>query len=350
MSSIRRIAIVGAGLGGLAAAAALRQQGFEAEVYEQAPELGAFGAGINLSANAVKVFAALGLKERLSEVSYEPGGYAWKNWNDGSMTRILRLDHSPSRYGSNYYVTHRSDLHRVLCEALPAASIHLGKRCVGVELRAHSAALSFADGTSAEADIVIGADGIRSAVRKQVFGGEGCRYAGTMCWRTLVPAETFPEGFHDRNLNSWAGEVRDRFVISYFVRRGTHINILAVARQAEWTSESWSVPSTREDMMARFADVGPKLAQLLGSAQEVFKWGQFTGEPAAQWTRGRVVLLGDSAHAMLATWGQGACMAFEDGCILARWLAERRDDPEAALLQHRRAIALTPGSRALGAV
>ena len=334
MTAKQRIAIVGAGLGGLAAAIALRQQDFEADVYEQAPELGAFGAGINLSANAVKVFEAYGLKGRLHEVSFEPEGHAWRNWTSGIASRVLPLGQSVSRYGSNYYIMHRGDLHRLLCEAVPASCIHLSKRCVAVESRARSALVSFADGTSVEADVVIGADGIHSAVRRVLFGGVGARYAGTMCWRSLIPVASLPADIHDRCVNHWTGEGHNRFVISYFVRQGKYINILAVMQQPDWTSESWSVPSTREEMLASFQDVGPNLAKLLGSAKDVFKWGQFTGEPAAEWTRGRVTLLGDAAHAMLATWGQGACMAFEDGYILARWLARYRDDLAAGLARY----------------
>ncbi len=326
-----RVAIVGAGLGGLATAIACRQRGLEVALYEQAPEPGAFGAGINLSANAVKVLQALGLKDALHAVSHEPGGYAWRNWTDGSLSRILRLDGSLARYGANYYVTHRGDLHRLLQEALPASAIRLGKRCVAVETRGRVAGLGFADGTEAEADVVIGADGIHSAVRRHVFGGEGAHYAGTMCWRSLIPTDSFPKDFHDSNVNAWTGEARDRFVISYYVRQGRYINVLAVARQPDWDSESWSIPSTRAELLAAFHDVGPALGQLLGAAEGVTKWGQFMGAPTAQWTRGRVTLLGDSAHAMLATWGQGACMAFEDAWILAHWLEARADDPDAAL-------------------
>jgi salicylate hydroxylase len=334
MAAAKRIAVVGAGLGGLAVAAALHQRGFEVDVYEQAPALGAFGAGINLSANAVKVFQALGLKERLHQVSFEPAGLAFRDWRDGSFSRVVALDQSVERYGCNYYVMHRGDLHQLLCEAVPAGNIHLGKRCTGVELRGSSAGLSFADGSSAEADLVIGADGIRSAVRQHVFGGHGARYAGTMCWRSLIPAERFPQGFHNGYVNQWSGASRARFVISYFVRQGKYINILAVMKQPEWTSESWSVPSSREEMQASFSDVGPQVGQLLSQATEVFKWGQFSGERADEWTRGRVTLLGDAAHAMLATWGQGACMAFEDAYVLAQWLAQHREDPETALARY----------------
>lgn len=334
MGNAKRIAVVGAGLGGMASAIALRQQGFEVDVYEQAAELGAFGAGINLSANAVRVFDALGLKAKLHEVAFEPTGICWRSWIDGKPSRIVPLEQSQSRFGANYYITHRGDLHGVMCNAFPAEHIHLGKRCAAVEIRDGGVGITFADGSSAEADVLIGADGIHSAVRKQVFGGVGARYAGTMCWRSLIPAENLPADIHDTNVNQWTGVGYDRFVISYFVRQGRYINILCVMRQPEWKSESWSLPSSREEMLGSFGDAGPAILRVLEQAKEVYKWGQFTGEPAAEWTRGRLALLGDSAHAMLATWGQGACMAFEDGYVLAKWLAHHRDDPVTGLKQY----------------
>ena len=181
MGSARRIAIVGAGLGGLAAAIALRRQGFEVQVYEQAPELAEFGAGINLSPNSVKVFQALDLAEKLHAIGTEPIGLTWRDWGSDTIHNRLPFVDFEKRYGAKYYVTHRSDLHRLLSEALPQDIIHLGKRCAMAESRNGTAALSFADGTSAEADVVVGCDGIRSAVRASLFGGEGPHYAGTMC-------------------------------------------------------------------------------------------------------------------------------------------------------------------------
>ena len=155
-----------------------------------------------------------------------------------------------------------------------------------------------------------------------------------MCWRSLIPAEQLPADIHDKYVNQWTGTSYDKFVISYYVRQGRYINTLAVMRQADWTSESWSHPSSREEMFAAFHDVGPKVRRVLENAEDVYKWGQFTGEPAADWVRGRLALLGDSAHAMLATWGQGACMAFEDSWVLAKWLAHHRDDLRTGLRQY----------------
>jgi salicylate hydroxylase len=329
MGNARRIAIVGAGLGGLAAAIALRRQGFEVQVYEQAAELAEFGAGINISPNSVKFFQAVGLADKLHAISSEPVGLTWRDWDSGEIHNCLPFGDFEKRYGAKYYVVHRSDLHRLLSEAVPQSSIQLGKRCAKVESRNGSAGLTFTDGTSAEADVVIGCDGIRSAVRACMFGGEGPHYAGTMCWRALAPASALPKDYHDRYVNQWSGD--GGFVVSYYVRQGEFINFVCVRQQPGWTEQSWSVPSSVGEMLAAFPHAGDKLRRMMGEATSCSKWGQFTGEHAPQWTKDRVTLLGDSAHAMLATFGQGANMAFEDAYVLAEWLRASADDPDAAL-------------------
>ena len=329
MGTVRRVAIVGAGLGGLAAAIALRRQGFDVQVYEQAAELAEFGAGINISPNSVKFFQAVGLIDKLHAVSSEPVGLTWRDWDSGEIHNCLPFGDFEKRYGAKYYVVHRSDLHRLLSEAVPQTSIHLGKRCTGVESRDGSVGLSFSDGTSAEADVVVGCDGIRSAVRAGLFGGEGPHYAGTMCWRALAPTSALPADYHDRYVNQWSGD--GGFVVSYYVQQGKFINFVCVRQQPGWTEQSWSVPSSVDEMLAAFPRAGDKLRRMMGQATSCSKWGQFTGEHAPQWTKGRVTLLGDSAHAMLATFGQGANMAFEDAYVLAQWLRSSADDPDAAL-------------------
>ena len=329
MGKVRRIAIVGAGLGGLAAAIALRRQGFEVQVYEQAPELAEFGAGINISPNSVKFFHAVGLAEKLNAISSEPIGLTWRDWGSGEIYNCLPFDDFEKRYGAKYYVVHRSDLHRLLSEAVPQASIQLGKRCTLVESRNGSVGLSFKNGTSAEADVVVGCDGIRSAVRACLFGGEGPHYAGTMCWRALAPSSALPKDYHDRYVNQWSGD--GGFVISYYIRQNRFINFVCVRQHPGWTEQSWSVPSSVDEMLAAFPHAGEKLRRMMGEATSCSKWGQFTGEHAPQWTKDRVTLLGNSAHAMLATFGQGANMAFEDAYVLAQWLRANAGDPHTAL-------------------
>ena len=264
MGKVRRIAIVGAGLGGLATAIALRRQGFEAQVYEQASELAEFGAGINISPDSVRFFDAVGLAEKLHAVASEPAGLSWRDWSENEIRYSLPFGDFKRRYGAEYYVVHRSDLHRFLSEAVPQASIHLGKRCAKVESCNGVAGISFVDGTSAEADVVVGCDGIRSTVRACVFGGEGPHYAGTMCWRALAPSDALPKDYHDRDVNQWSGE--GGFVISYYVRQGSFINFVAVRQQPGWTEPSWSVPSNVDEMLAAFPNVGVKLRTMMAAA------------------------------------------------------------------------------------
>ncbi len=327
--AIRRVAIVGAGMGGLTAAIALSRHGFDVRVYEQSPDLGAFGAGLAITPNAVKVFGALGLQEKLREASFEPEGLIWRDSRDGTMQNHVTLIDATKRFGAPYFNSYRPDVHSILASAAPNSSIKAGRRCIGVETNNNSAGLSFEDGSSAEADVIIGCDGIRSRVRRVLFGGPDARYSGHMCWRTLVPVDALPAGFHDMNTDNWTGS--DGFVLSYYVRQGRFVNVVAVRPQEHWNEESWSVPSSREEMLAGFSRMGDKAQSLLSKAGEVYKWGQFAGAPAAQWTKGRATLLGDAAHAMLATFGQGAASSFEDAYALAEWMAAHRDDYGMAL-------------------
>src|SRR5262249_16467828 len=148
---------------------------------------------INLTPNATKIFEALELIDDLRRASFEPAGHVWRDWADGEIKNILPLDYAEQRYGAAYYVIHRSDLHKILSSAVPAASIEAGKRCVNVEMLRDGVGLTFQDSSKAEADILVGCDGIRSAVRQNVFGGAGPRYAGHLCYRTLIPTSALSE-------------------------------------------------------------------------------------------------------------------------------------------------------------
>jgi salicylate hydroxylase len=313
----------------LAAAITLLRQGFDVRVYEQAAELAEFGAGINISPNSVKFFRAVGLADQLHAIASEPVGLSWRDWQTGEIRYSLPFGDFEQRYGAKYYVVHRSDLHRLLSEQVPEDRIALGKRCTGVESRNGTVGLTFADGTSAEADVLIGCDGIRSAVRACMFGGEGPHYAGTMCWRALAPSDALPPNTHDRYVNQWSGD--GGFVVSYYIRQDRFINFVAVRQQPGWTEPSWSVPSSVDEMLSAFPHAGDTLRSMMAKATSCSKWGQFTGEHAPRWSKDRVTLLGDSAHAMLATFGQGANMAFEDAYVLAQWLRVNAEDPPAAL-------------------
>ena len=257
---------------GLAAAIALRRQGFEVQVYEQAPELAEFGAGINISPNSVKFFRRRRPRRQAACHRIRAGRIDLARLGLGrDSATCLPFGDFEKRYGAKYYVVHRSDLHRLLSEAVPQASIQLGKRCTQVESRNGSAGLSFADGTSAEADVVVGCDGIRSAVRACLFGGEGPHYAGTMCWRALAPSDALPKDYHDRYVNQWSGD--GGFVISYYIRQGKFINFVCVRQQPGWTEQSWSVPSSVDEMLAAFPNAGDKAAQDDGGSDVLLEMG-----------------------------------------------------------------------------
>src|SRR4051794_37383239 len=190
-----KIAIIGGGIAGLAAALALFRRGIEVTVYEQAGELSEIGAGVQMTPNAMKALFALGLEQAAMRVAFEPEGQVLRNWKSGRL--IYR---APGRgvfraaFGAPHCSFHRADLLAVLAAPLPSGIVHLGARCVAVETGARSAAARFADGGAIEADIVVGADGIHSTVRHQLFGADRPRFTGCICWRGLVPVGRVPAG------------------------------------------------------------------------------------------------------------------------------------------------------------
>lgn len=316
-----RVAIVGAGIGGLAAAAALLQRGFDVEVYEQADALGEVGAGIQMTPNAAKVLRALGLQEGLDRTAFRPEAIFGLNWRTGHETfRTPLLGYCDRVYGADYYQIHRADLHDMLRALVPAERIHLSHRCGRIDQTADEAVLHFENGQSATADLVVGADGIRSVVRAQFFDDAEATYTGNMCWRAVVPIDPPDHALVLPGSSMWFGP--KGHVVTYYVRSGKAVNIVAIHETDAWEAESWSTPSTREELCAAYAHWHPRVVELLSRTESVFKWGLFDRDPMEGWTVGRVTLLGDAAHPMLPFLSQGAAMAIEDGYVLARALAE----------------------------
>lgn len=316
-----RIAIIGAGIGGLATAAALLQRGFEVQIYEQAAALGEVGAGIQMTPNAAKILRALGVQEGLDRFGFRPQAIYGLNWRTGAESfRTPLLGYCDRVYGADYYQIHRADLHMMLRALVPPERIHLGHRCAHVEQDGARARIAFENGEIAEADLVIGADGIRSAIRAQFFSQADPSYTGCMCWRAVVPLDPADRDLVLPGSSMWFGP--RGHVVTYYVRGGTAVNIVAIHQTDRWEAESWSIPSTREELCATYEGWHPRLLALLGRTQEVFKWGLFDRDPMTRWTQGCVTLLGDAAHPMLPFLSQGAAMAIEDGYVLARALAE----------------------------
>ncbi|HUD85843.1 MAG TPA: FAD-dependent monooxygenase [Xanthobacteraceae bacterium] len=334
-----RVAIVGGGIGGLAAACALRQRGIEVEVFERSARLEEVGAGLQIGPNGVKVLRALGLEDELMRNAFEPLSIMSIKWDEGRLRFRQPLKAvAREKYGAPYMTAHRADLHNLLRRAAGDTPIRLGTNCIGAETVNGTAVARFADGTTTEADVVIGADGIRSAIRAQHFGADRPRFTEMMAWRAIVPMECVPTRvgpggsvtLERGEYFGWIGP--NGHVICYPIGvNGDQLNIFGGHVTEQWVEESWSVPSSREELMAAKAGWNEALLEMFRHVEQVFKWGIYDRDPLPQWTRGRVTLLGDAAHPTMPTLAQGANMAIEDGYVLARLLARHGDDVEAAL-------------------
>jgi len=331
-----KVAIVGGGIGGLAAALALQRRGIEVAVYERAPEIGEIGAGLNLSPNAVKAFRALGIERETLDVGFRAEYQVVRSWRSGRViARVQRAGGEiERRFGATFLTIHRADLLDVLARALPAELIRLDKSCTGAETRGDAAVARFADGTEIEADVVIGADGIHSAVRASLFGPDEPTFTGCMCWRGMVSPDALTGDIRPSDMTAWWGP--NGHVVHYPVRRGKLVNFVAHYNSDGWQGESWTHQCDRDELMQTYARWNASLLKLIESSELYYKWGLFDRDPLDAWGRGRISLLGDSAHPMLPYLGQGACMAVEDGCILADRLAAMPEDPAAALRDYER--------------
>ena len=337
MTRQARIAVIGAGIGGLAAAGALRERGFEVDVYERAGELGEVGAGLQLGPNAVKVLRALGIEERLLPLACEPTNIVSVAADDAHLRFREPLKAViAAQFGAPYLTAHRADLHTLLQAKVPAARIHLDAQCTGAASIGGAAVASFADGRQIEADLVVGADGINSAVRESLFGAQAARYTQQMAWRCIVPIHCVPTRIgpgqsvatgRDEYVG-WIGP--DGHVICYPIRGGELYNIFAGHVSEQWVQESWVVPSSRDELLAGFRGWNDALLDMLAHVEHCYKWGIRDRDPLARWVSGRVTLLGDAAHPMMPTLAQGAAITLEDAYALARQLA-RHDDPVAGL-------------------
>jgi len=329
--------IAGAGLGGLAAALALLRRGFDVEVFEQAAELKEVGAGVQISANGTAVLFALGLEEGVRRWGVHAADKEIRLWNTG-QTWSLFSGIKPSggeRYSHPMFMLHRGDLHGMLVEAvqrIKPGAIRLSRRCIGFGQDGAKVVLTFEDGEEVKGDVLVGADGLHSVVRKQLFGAATPHFTGQVAWRGLVPIDRLPE--NERRLvgTNWVGP--KAHVTCYPVRRGELFNFVGQVDRTDWQVESWTAEGTKEECLADFPGWHLQVRNMIESAGTLFKWGLFLREPLSRWTEGRVTLLGDACHAMLPYLGQGANMAIEDGYVLARCLEASGGDVCAALMRY----------------
>ena len=326
------VIIVGAGIGGLAAALALAQSGQRVRVVEQASALGEVGAGLSITPNAGKALASLGLAEALTDIASQPPAGAIRHYATGETLVELPQDRSRERYGMPLYHVHRADLHGALFRALTTIdpdSITLGATLTALESGPSGVEVELADGRRLRADWLVGADGIHSTVRAQLFGQDDARFTGYVAWRGLIPGECVPTDLLDPPLAMTVGP--RRMLMRYPLRRRTLVNFVAIARRSAWTEEGWSVRSELAELLDEFHDFEPRTRALLELTPEdrLYKWGLFDRDPLPTWSRGRATLLGDAAHAMPPFTGQGAVMALEDAVVLGRAAAESMDADEA---------------------
>lgn len=330
-----RVAIVGGGLGGLAAALCLRRAGIEATVFEAAAELRDVGAGIVVPPNLVRVLGLLGLAERLPEFAVRlDAAWEFRRWNDGRALSVQAMgDECVRQYGAPCYVAHRADLLALLQRALPPEGVQLDRRCTGVVDPGEGVSLAFTDTRGGRhevaADIAIGADGIHSVLSPSVVQPEPARFSGLCAFRCLVPADEAPAMARRPVQTLWLGP--GRHFVHYPISAGRLVNVVAIVPAGDWRTESWTAEGRIEDLQQQFEGWDPRLRQLAASATLTRRWALYDRTPLPTWTAGRVALLGDAAHAMLPFFAQGAAQAIEDAVVLAECLrgATAHDAPQA---------------------
>lgn len=333
--------IVGGGLGGLTAALALHRAGWQVEVLEQAEALTEVGAGIQLSPNGVKVLEALGVMPALEATAYQPETLSLRHGRSGREIFSIPIRQvAEPRWGARYLQVHRVDILealRVTLEARVPDAFHLNARVTGYSQTDVAATVHLADGRVMSADLVVGADGIHSAIRAQMIGPDKPRYTGSFAWRAVVPMDRLGALVPPPSGCIWAGE--GKHAVTTRVRGGQLANFVGVVEQPDWTDESWSTEGSKAGALRDFGDWHPVLRGLIENADTMFRWGLFDRAPLPRWSDGRVVLLGDAAHAMLPSMAQGAVQAFEDAWALARHLPDDRDIAGAAQAYFRARIA-----------
>lgn len=316
-----RVAVIGAGLGGLTLGLALARAGIAVDLYEAAPQLREVGAGITLSPNARRVLDHLGLRAAIDAVHHVPGRQWTQHWQSGAVLRDQPRDADfAARHGAAYAHVHRADLHGLLVTAFSKAApghLHLGRTLVDITADGRA---RFADGGTIAADVVVGADGIRSAVRSLCFADPVPHFTGQVAWRGIVPVGRLPAAV--RMLPPGIHVGPGRLFMRYPVRAATLLNYAAFVETNGWEAEGWSIASTNAELAAHFEGWDPAVGAIIAATPpgELYKWALHARDALPTWIAGRVTLLGDAAHAMLPFLGQGAATAIEDGMVLARCL------------------------------
>lgn len=327
-----KVAIAGAGIGGLTLALACQRAGFDVSIHERVIEPHEVGAGLQISPNGAKVLHALGLQAAIDKVAFRSSAAQLRLAHSGALVLETPLGNAmEQRYGAPWYQVHRSDLYELLFEAVSercgANAIHVGHELVSCADEGARVAAQFANGDSDKADVLIGADGIHSRTRACVFGPDKPVYTGHVAWRGVVPAEKLTSLKLAPVVTSWMAP--RSHAITYFLRRGKLVNFVGFKEHPETLAESWTGEGDTADLLADIVDWHPTIRHIAEQIERPLRWGLYVRKPLPSWAQGRIALLGDACHPMLPYMAQGAVMALEDAWILAACLKGSDDVPGA---------------------
>ncbi|MEX0346577.1 MAG: FAD-dependent monooxygenase [Rhizobiaceae bacterium] len=333
-----KIGIVGAGIGGLTAAIALRNVGHGVTVFEQSKAFGRVGADINLTPNAVHALDRLGIGQRLRKTAARPTHRISRMWDTGAETSRLEMsDAAAQKYGAPQLTIHRADLLSALEEMLPSGCFRMDHKATSV-MENGEAVVHFKNGSQASFDVIIGADGIHSAVRHAVFGPENPQFTGLVSWRATFPRERAADLPNLDAFTKWWGPETDRQIVTFPLTGGKEIFVFATTPQDDWQTESWTAAGEISELRQAYSDFHPEARALLDACETVTKSALHVRDPLPQWSNGRVTLLGDAAHPMTPFMAQGACQAIEDAVVLSRVLEKvEAADVHAALQRYEHA-------------
>ena len=325
-----KVLVVGGGIGGITCMLALRQRGVDSQLFEQAAAFGQVGAGIQVSSNAARILLKLGLGPALKKVATYPEARDYRGWDTGERLYYTQLGQkAEAHFGSPYYAAHRAELLDVLLSELDEYGVRLGSRVEYVYQDDRGVSLTLADGTTAQGDILVGADGIHSTVRAQLLGKESPRYTGNVAWRGLVPAERVAQLNLGSVVGVWMGP--NRSIVQYYVSAGRTFNWIGISRSPQPARESWLAEGKIEDALSEYVGWHSTIRTIIAATPKVLRQALYDREPLPDWQVGRIVLLGDAAHPMLPFYAQGGAQSIEDAYVLAGCIAEGQDRPLAAL-------------------